>query len=107
LSKYKTWASLNAEGKKAWGNIFPDGTIPVVSIIPKQATLQGTEKTETIFLVDCKELTSQQTEQILEKLSKNTGTQKDLILKDILKVGLPLRQRYVDSCGTSRMNLFV
>jgi hypothetical protein len=33
LSKYSTSAYLNAEGKKVWGGVFPDGEVPVQSII--------------------------------------------------------------------------
>lgn len=107
MRKYKTWANLNAEGKKAWGDIFPDGIIPIQSIIPREATLEGVDNPGRVFIVDWKELTAQQQEQILGKLCKLSGATKETILKDILKIGLPLREKYTDSCGTSRMELFL
>jgi len=79
----------------------------VQSIIPKEATLEGIDKTERVFLVDWKELTSQQQNFVLDKLSKKSGATKEVILKDILRIGLPLREKYTDSCGTSRMELFL
>ena len=106
MRKYKTWASLNAEGKKVWGGVFPDGEVPVQSIIAQPATLEGIDKTERVFLVDWKELTSQQQDAVLEKLSKRSGASKDVILKDVLKIGLPLREKYTEGCGTSRLELF-
>jgi hypothetical protein len=107
LRKYKTWASLNAEGKAIWGDVFPDGEVPVQSIIAQAATLEGIAKTERVFLVDWKELNARQQDGVLEKLSKRSGAAKDVILKDILKIGLPLREKYTDGCGTTRLGLFV
>jgi hypothetical protein len=106
LRKYKTWACLNEEGKKVWGDIFPDGEIPVQSIIAQAATLEGIDKAERVFLVDWKELAPQQQEAVLEKLCKRSGASKNVILKDIQKIGLPLREKYTDSCGTTRLELF-
>jgi hypothetical protein len=107
LRKYKAWANLNAEGKKTWGDIFQDGIIPIQSIIPLQATLEGVDKPGRVFLVDWKELTTQQQGQVLNKICRLSGATKEVILRDILKIGLPLREKYTDSCGTSRMELFL
>ena len=107
MRKYKTWASLNAEGKAVWGDVFPDGEVPVQSIIAQSATLEGVEMTERVFLVDWNELTGKQQDAILEKLSKRSGAAKDVILKDVLRIGLPLREKYTDSCGTTRLGLFL
>jgi hypothetical protein len=107
LRKYKTWACLNAEGKAVWGDVFPDGEVPVQSIISQHATLEGVDKTERVFIVDWKELTTQQQDAVLEKLSKRSGASKNVILKDVLKIGLPLREKYTDGCGTTRLGLFV
>ena len=107
MSKYKTWASLNVEGKAVWGDVFPDGEVPVQSIIAQPATLEGIDETERVFLVDWKELTDQQQDAVLEKLSKRSGASKEVIIKDVLKIGLPLREKYTDCCGTTRLGLFV
>jgi hypothetical protein len=98
---------LNAEGKAVWGDVFPDGEVPVQSIIAQAATLEGIAETERVFLVDWTELTAQQQDAVLEKLNKRSGAAKDVILKDILKIGLPLREKYTDGCGTTRMELFL
>ena len=107
MRKYQAWAYLNAEGKAVWGDVFPDGKVPVQSIIAQPATLEGIDKTESVFLVDWKELTAQQQDAVLEKLGKRSGTRKDVILKDFLKIGLPLREKYTEGCGTSRLGLFI
>jgi hypothetical protein len=107
LRKYRTWAFLNAEGKSVWGDIFPDGEVPIQSIIAQTATLEGIDRIERIFLVDWKELTAQQQNAVLEKISKRSGASIEAILKDVLKIGLPLREMYTEGCGTTRMGLFI
>lgn len=106
MRKYATWASLNEEGKKHWGDIFPDGTVPIKSIIQIPAKLKGVNGTEKVYMVDWKALTRQQQEAILEKLSKYSGASKTEILKEILKVGLPLREKYTRGSATTRTELF-
>jgi hypothetical protein len=43
---------LNAEGKKVWGDVFPDGEVLIQSIIAQTATLEGIARVEKVFLVD-------------------------------------------------------
>ncbi len=107
MRRYQTWVYLNGEGKQAWGDIFPDGAVPVQSMLPQTATLEGIEATERVFLVAWKDLTAQQQDAILEKLSKRHSASKDAILKDITKKGLPLREKYTDGSGTTRLEFFV
>ena len=106
MNKYTTWARLNVEGKRVWGDVFPNGIVPVQSIATQHAKLEGTKDAESVFTVNWKELATEQQQDILEKLSEQTGATKEAILKDILKVGLPLRRGHVISCGTSRMDFF-
>jgi hypothetical protein len=106
LRKYRTWAYLNAEGKNVWGDVFPEGEVPIQSIIAQTATLEGIDGVEKVFFVDWKELSAEQQNVVLDKISKRSGASKDAILKDVLKVGLPLRVNYTEGCGTSRMELF-
>jgi hypothetical protein len=98
---------LNADGKAVWGDVFPNGEVPVQSIITQSATLEGVETTERVFLVDWNELTGKQQDAILEKLSRRRGVAREVILKDVLRIGLPLREKYTDSCGTTRLGLFI
>lgn len=106
MNKYATWARLNPEGKRLWGNILPDSVVPVQSIATQQARLEGIKDVESVFTVDWEELAEEQQQAVLEKVSERTGATKEAILKEILKVGLPLRRRYTTGCGTNRMELF-
>jgi hypothetical protein len=101
------WAYLNAEGKAIWGDVFSDGEIPIQSIIPQPATSEGVDRIERVFLVNWKELTAELQDAVLKKLSNRSGAGKDVILKDVLKIGLPLREKYTEGVGTSRLGLFV
>ena len=101
-----SWAYLNAEGKQHWGDIFPDGKVPIHSIVTISVKLKGIRPTQTVYMVDWKKLTSEQQLAILEKLRTLSGASKEDSLKDILEVGLPLREKYTDCSGTSRVELF-
>jgi hypothetical protein len=107
LRKYKTWAYLNAEGKQLWGDVFFDGEVPIQDLTSQPAVLEGIQRTERVFLVDWKALTSKQQDGILEKLSKRTGDGKEVILKEVLRVGLPLREIYTEGVGTSRLGALI
>ena len=107
MRKYQTWACLNVEGKAIWGDVFLDGEVPIRSIIAQTATLEGINKPEGVFLVDWKALNTRQQEVVLEKISIKTGANKEVILKDILEIGLPLREKYTEFCGTNRIGLFI
>jgi hypothetical protein len=98
---------LNAEGKAVLGDVFPDGEVPIQSIMPQHAILEGTMGIDKVFLVDWKELSAKQQDALLEKISKKFGASKETILKDILKMGLPLREELTEGGGTIRLELFV
>jgi hypothetical protein len=107
LRKYRTWALLNAEGKAAWGDVFPDGQVPVQSIFLVPARLDGFKEPEPVAFVDWKVLSVLQQCAILEKLGKKSGASKNEILSEIQKVGLPLRQRYAEVFATTGLELFL
>ncbi len=74
--------------------------------MPQHAKLEGVDGIDKVFLVDWKELSAQQQDAILEKLSKNFGASKEAILKEVLKAGLPLREELTEGGGTIRLELF-
>jgi hypothetical protein len=87
------------EGKRKWGEVFPDGKVPVQTIVTQKPLLEGAKDVESVFTVNWKELTPWQQQAILEKLSKQTGTTKEKVLTDILRIGLPLRRTHTVCCG--------
>ncbi len=107
MGNYRTWARLNFQGKQEWGDIFRDGKVPIQSIATQQARLGGNRDPESVFTVDWKELTPCQQEAIFDKLSQQSGVNKEIILKEILKKGLPLRRNLIFSCGTNQVEIYL
>lgn len=99
------WAHLNAEGKRYWSDIFPDGKVTIKSIATQQARVEGVKDPESVFAVDWKVLSERQQQAILKKLSQN-GTSKQAVLKELQSVGLPLQRKHIQSMGTDRMQLY-
>ncbi len=97
--KYPLWATLNDEGRKEFGAIFPSGQIPIKNPFSQLATIEETRQTLSVYDVNWYLLTTEEKNAVLEKLSKKFGAPKELIKKDIEKIGLPLRAIYVDSVG--------
>lgn len=106
MVNYRTWARLNLEGKRQWGDVFRDGKVPVQSITIQQAKLGDNKDPESVFTVDWKKLTQCQQEAVLERLSQKSNVAKQTILTDILKVGLPLRRNLIFSCGVGQVECF-
>ncbi|MCW3984259.1 MAG: hypothetical protein NWE96_09745 [Candidatus Bathyarchaeota archaeon] len=102
-----SWAYLNAEGKRHWGDIFPDGKVPIQSIIEIPAKLKGIKPTQKVYMVDWQKLSTEQQLATLQKLTELSGTPKAEILQEIQTVGLPLREKYTDAVATNRMELFL
>jgi len=99
------WTLLNDEGKRVWGDVFPDGKVPVCSYF-QEAHLEG-RGTIRVILVNWSALSSEQKDAILTKISKTTGSQKEEILKDILKIGLPLRESYTTAFVAAESRFFI
>ncbi len=100
------WAHLNAEGKRYWGDIFPDGKVPIQSIAAQQARVEGISDPESVFAIDWKALSERQQQAILKKLTSQNGKPKQAVLKELLSVGLPLQRKHIQSMGTDRMRLY-
>jgi len=99
------WVCLNAEGKRVWGDVFPDGKIPVASMTFRDMKLGS--KTERAVLVAWAVLSLEQKAAVLAKISERCGAPKDAILKDILKVGLPLRESYTTGTVAAELWFFI
>lgn len=93
-------AILNEEGTRAWGDVFPDNTLPVKSPFESGATLdQGKKQFNTdVYLVDWDALTETQRTAILDKLEKTfIGSRRKDISEQIRLEGLPIQAKYVST----------
>jgi predicted Fe-S protein YdhL (DUF1289 family) len=99
------WAFLNDEGKKVWGDVFPDGKVPVASMAFQEAKVGP--KIERVILVAWTMLSDKQKDAVLIKISARNGAPKEVILKDILKIGLPLRESYTTGTVAVELRFFI
>jgi len=106
--RFKHWAYLNEEGMKTWGNIYPDRTVPVLSMIPKYGPLGSPDSPpQNYFLVYVEELTEEQLEAILDILAERFKAPQQDIRKEIMERGLPLRKTLTNGSGTNHPGLFL
>jgi hypothetical protein len=103
------WVWLNDEGKRVWGDVFPDGKVPVCSYFQEANLMRGgvTPIATRIVFVNWSALSSEQKLAVLTKISKTTGSSKVEILKDILKIGLPLRESYTTAFVAAKLRFFI
>ena len=106
-NRWQHWAYLNDEGKRLWGDVFPNGIVPVMVMIPQSASLEGQDKIMSVFLINEKELTPEQIDLILTKLATKFNAPKEEIRKDMLKSHIPLRRELTNGSGTNQMGLFL
>ena len=99
MTDYRSWVRLNLEGKREWGEIFPDGKVPVQTIANQKPVLESAKDVESVFTVNWKELSPFQQQAIIEKLSNQTGATKEKMLSDILTIGLSIRRTFIRCCG--------
>jgi len=103
--RFRHWAFLNDEGKELYGEVFPDGIVPVVSMIPGTAVIGGQE--EKIYLVCHEELSEVQTEKLVKLLAGVFGAPEADVKAELLKNRIPLRAKYTGGSGTNHPGLFV
>jgi len=108
MRKFKHWAYLNQEGMKIWGDIFPDKTVPVLSMIPQYGPLGSPDSPpQRYFLVQLDELTEDQLNAVLDILSEKFKAPQEDIRKEFMERGLPLRQSLTNGSGTNHPGLFI
>jgi hypothetical protein len=106
-TQYDTWASLNDEGKKEYGGIFPTGEVPIISIIGVQMQTGPTAEPELAYLIRQEDLTPEQLDKLLTMLAEKFKTAKDLIKKEMEKNRIPIRAKFTSGAGTTKMGMFL
>lgn len=102
--RFKHWAHLNDEGMKIWGEVFPKRSVPVESMMPQSAKLEG--KAERVFMVWLDELSEDQTTKLVDILENQFNAPRDKILDELQRVGLPLRESLTSGSATDHPGFF-
>lgn len=95
------WVSLNEKGKEVWGDVFPNGKVPVSSMTFAESNVGS------VILVAWSQLSEEQKVAILSKISVKSGAPKEAILRDIIKIGLPLRESYTTGTVVAEARFFI
>ena len=88
---YKNWVHLNDEGMRQFGEVFPNGIVPVNGFVPRQAILGESEK-QKVYIVDIDALEPDQFDGVLEILAKRFKVSKRTLEEEFRKDGLPIRE---------------
>ncbi len=89
------WVVLNGRGRQVWGDVFPDGRVPIMHFGFEQVELEGCGSTR-VALVNWAILSEDQRDLILSKLSLRFRESKRKLSDRVLRDGLPL----LESCTT-------
>lgn len=106
-TQYDTWATLNEEGKKEYGAIFPTGEVPIVSIVGVQMQTGATAEPELAYLMRQEELTSEQLDKLVTMLSEKFKTPKEPIREEMEKNRIPIRAKFTNGAGTTKIGMFL
>lgn len=87
-------AILNDDGKKVWGDIFPDG-VPVQNLGSQLAELEDLGQDIKVYMVAWDLLSPVRRAVIINRLASKFHSSPTEIENDILKKGLPLQSKYV------------
>ena len=106
---YKDWCHLNEEGKKLFGEIFPDGIVPILSMLPIIFEHPELDEPNKAYLLKGKELTEEQTKTLVDKLSEkfNDEDKKEKIETEILQNRIPIRIKLTSGAGTRRPYMYM
>jgi len=106
---YKDWCYLNDEGKELFGDIFPDGIVPILSMLPIIFEHQKLDKPNKAYLLRGKKLTNEQIIMLVNKLSKkfNDEINKQEIKEEILSNRVPIREALTSGSGTRRIYMYM
>lgn len=103
--RFRSWAHLKGEGLAIYGEIFPNGLVPIQSIIGQEMVLG--DQTSKAYMVFLPELTSDQLDKLVDIFHSKTRDPKDQIKAEILRMGLPLRVELTSSSSTDGLALFI
>ena len=100
---HRVW--LNAKGMKLFGDVFSDGLVPVVSMIPGSAFFGGV--LEKMYLVFHEEMTEDQISGLVKVLAARFGATEVDVKAQLLKDRIPLRAKFTDGAATNALPMFI
>jgi len=103
-----TYGYLNDHGKMLYGNAFPDGKIPLTSILLESARLGNKPVREEIYRIDIKQMTEEQIDSVVKIVARSTNARTILVRASFVDLGfIPIRASLVATVSTDDLHLFV
>ena len=99
------WVCLNDEGKKVWGDVFPDSKVPVCSMTFQEAHVG--DHIERVCMVNWQLLEEKKKIEIIRKIASKTGALESEIALAIKRIGLPLRERLTTGVVAAELRFFI
>jgi len=109
IQDYRTWAHLNDEGVKEFGDVFPGGVVPIRSMIPIAFTHPDLKGSQQAYILDGSELAEENLNKLIDKIAAkfNDPNKKDEIRKYILGNQIAVRTCLTSGAGTKNIHLFM
>jgi len=89
----KDWIAL--EWKEAMGPDF-DGRLPVTTTVPMLAWLPGFGVPQRVFLLALDQISQEQREAIIHRLSQKFSLSPDEAQEEVQKAGIPIREEHIE-----------
>lgn len=105
MTNYRTWARLNLKGKETWGAVFFDDLVPIKPIAAQRVTFDARSDPESVFSMDWTQLTEEQQQVIIEKISQKRSEEE--VISQIAKSSVPLPRSHVLWLGVGDKTFFV
>lgn len=100
--------NLNEDGMKKYGSCFPDGKVPVKTIMPQDATLEGKTGVQRVYLVPFHRLKDEQFNKVAAIIAEKNNSPLDEV-KDYLGrlCNIPLPVELTKEHGAIPFHMFV
>lgn len=96
---------VDPERKIFWESIFGGDQVPVVSIVPRWATLPGFDEPQEVYVLDLKAITDEQRSRLVEALAGKFGLSVGLVARSLDEQGVPIRAADVIMISSDRAQI--
>jgi len=103
-----SYGYLNEQGKMLYGDAFPDGRIPLTSILLESARLGNKPVREEIYRIDLQQMTEEQIDLVIKVVARSTNARTIVVRESFVSLGfIPIRASMVGSVSSTDLHLFV
>ena len=91
-----------------YGDAFPNGKIPLTSILCETTQLGKKPVREEVYRIDIRQMTEEQIDSVVKIVARSTNARTILVRESFVNLGfIPIRASMVETVGTDELHLFV